>query len=205
MAMREGPRSALLRPFPAAAAALTFLAMACLAPAAQASLIGQTVGVTLTDDGALSLADDVVVAEPGAELTPGDGSQVGGVLLPLERIDVQADRIVISFEEGSPGGGTGFPAGAYYLFSNLVFFDAPTEIVGIQVSSTNLSNLAPITFTADGVTVPLDGILIGEIPGVDTGSVTIVLDMVVPEPATALLLTAGSVALAFARRRLGAR
>jgi hypothetical protein len=198
------------RPIPSLPAPLALallVALVSLGPgAASASLIGQTVGVSLTDGGALSFADNVVVAEPGPELTPGDGSSIGGVLLPTESVDVRSDRIVLSIEEGAPGGGTGYPAGTHYTFSNLVFFDGPTQIVGIHVTTVNLTNLGSVTFTGSSVTVPLSELVVGEIPGVNVGSLTVVLDTVaIPEPATATLVAAGLAWAALAARRSAAQ
>jgi len=185
------------KPIAVAAAALLLL----LAPnVALSSLIGQTVGVNLTDGGSLSLSQNVVVTT-SAEITPGDGSSIGGVLLPTESVDIGAQSIALSLEEGAPGGSTGYPSGTHFTFSNLVFFGQSTEIIGIHVTTTNLSDLGVVSFTGDSVTVPIDTVKIGDIPGIDVGSLTIALDVVtVPEPATALLLAGGIVLLGCVRR-----
>jgi len=185
------------KPIAVAAAALLLL----LAPnVALSSLIGQTVGVNLTDGGSLSLSQNVVVTT-SAEITPGDGSSIGGVLLPTESVDIGAQSIALSLEEGAPGGSTGYPSGTHFTFSNLVFFGQSTEIIGIHVTTTNLSDLGAVSFTGDSVTVPVDTVKIGDIPGIDVGSLTIALDVVtVPEPATALLLAGGIVLLGCVRR-----
>ncbi len=185
------------KPIAVAAAALLLL----LAPnVALSSLIGQTVGVNLTDGGSLSLSQNVVVTT-SAEITPGDGSSIGGVLLPTESVDIGAQSIALSLEEGAPGGSTGYPSGTHFTFSNLVFFGQSTEIIGIHVTTTNLSDLGAVSFTGDSVTVPIDTVKIGDIPGIDVGSLTIALDVVtVPEPATALLLAGGIVLLGCVRR-----
>ena len=180
------------------AAALLFF----LAPnLAWSTLIGQTVGVSLTDGSTLSHTQNVVVST-GAEIKPGDGSPIGGVLLPTESVDIAAQSITLSLEEGAPGGATGYPNGTHFTFSNLVFSDEPTEIVGIHMMTTNLTNLTGVTFTGNSVTVPVDAVKIGDIPGgIDVGSLTIALDvMVVPEPSTGVLVVAGLVALGCANR-----
>ncbi|HBZ70344.1 MAG TPA: hypothetical protein DEP35_11685, partial [Deltaproteobacteria bacterium] len=142
------------------------------------------------------------------EITPGDGSPIGesNILLGTESIDIGAQSITLSLEEGAPGGSTGFPSGTHYTFSHLVFFDVPTEIVGIHVTTTNLTDLGPVTFTADSVTVPVDTVKIGDIPppAIDVGSLTIALDVaVVPEPSTGVLLAAAMLAIGCARRARG--
>jgi len=179
------------------AAALLFF----LAPnLAWSTLIGQTVGVSLTDGSTLSHTQNVVVST-SAEINPGDGSPIGGVLLPTESVDIAAQSITLSLEEGAPGGATGYPSGTHFTFSNLVFSDEPTEIVGIHVMTTNLTNLTGVTFTGDSVTVPVDAVKIGDIPGIDVGSLTVALEvMAVPEPSTGALVIAGLVALRCARR-----
>jgi len=197
----------MVRAFPKSVAAAATLLLLLVAPkAARSSLIGQTVGVSLTNGGALSLSQDVVVAGSGPEIKPGDGSPIGGLLLPTESVEIGAQSITLSLEEGAPGGSTGYPSGTHFAFSNLVFFDIPTEIVGIHVTTTNLTGLGTVTFTADSVTVPVDTVKIGDIPppAIDVGSLTIALDVtVVPEPSTGVLLAAAMLAIGCARRARG--
>jgi hypothetical protein len=193
----------MVLPVPKSFALATATLLLLLAPnAARSTLVGQTVGVSLTDGGSLSLSQSVVVT-PSPEITPGDGSPIGGVLLPTESVDIGAQSIAISLEEGAAGGATGYPTGTHYTFSNLVFFGQSTEIVGIHVTTTNLTNLGSVTFTGDSVTVPIDTVKIGDLPppAIDVGSMTIALDVVtVPEPATGALVTAGIVLLGYAMR-----
>ena len=191
-----------MRSFPGVVLAAGFLFVVALAPArVGATLVGQLVGVSLGDGGALALFDAVVVAEPGAEITPGDGSEIGGVLLPSESIDIGEQGVVLVLEEGAAGGATGYPAGTVLLLSNLVFFDVETRIVGVTVSTGNITNFAGVSFTDDSLTVPLDALVIGDLPGVDIGSITIDLEVeIVPEP-TGAALVAGLALLALAKRR----
>lgn len=178
------------------------LLLVALAPGrAGATLVGQLVGVSLGDGDALALFDTVLVVEPGAEITPGDGSEIGDALLPSESIDIGEQGVVLVLEEGAADGATGYPAGTVLLLSNLVFFDVETRILGVTVSTDNVTNLTGVTFTDDSLTIPLDALVIGELPGVDVGSVTIDLEVeVVPEPAGAAL-AAGLALLALAKRR----
>jgi hypothetical protein len=170
---------------------------------AWSSLIGQTVGVGLTGGG-LSDFQNVLVVASGPEITPGDGSPVGGELLPTESVDIAAQSITLSLEEGLPGGATGFAPGTQFTFSNLFFFNEPTKIVGINVTTTNLTNVAGITFNGDSVTIPVDALKIGDIPGgvIDTGTLAVALDfMVIPEPTTGALVALGVLVLGCARLR----
>ena len=192
----------MVLPVPKSVALATAALLLFLAPKiASSTLIGQTVGVILTDGASHSYSQNVVVT-PSAEITPGDGSSIGGVLLPMESVEIGAQSIAISLEEGT-GGSTGYPIGMHFTFSNLVFFGQSTEIVGRHVTTTNLTNLGAVTFTGDSVTVPVDTVKIGDIPspGIDVGSMTIALKVVtVPEPATGALVTAGIVLLGYAMR-----
>jgi hypothetical protein len=174
-------------------------------PAAEASLIGQSVTVALSDGGSL-FHDDTVTVGSGVELAPGDGSEIGALLLPTERIDIADTSILLSLEEGAPGGGTGYPTGTAYVFTNLAFFGQNTAITGVTLSATNITGIAlgDLTFTATSLRVPISALLIGDLPGVDTGTLQIGLTFaLVPEPGTALLCSLGL--LTFAWRARAAR
>jgi hypothetical protein len=186
------------------AALLALAALLGLSSSAQASLIGQTLGVRLTDGGSLDVSDSVL-AGAGPELTPGDGSDIGVLLLPSEAIDFSAFAIEITLEEGTSGGTTGYPAGTRYVFSDLSFCDPLMVISGVAIGLDNVSGVAlgsEVLFTQDSVTLYIDDLVIGEIPNaVDVGSVTLSLAVtVIPEPGTLALLALGLVALS-ARRR----
>lgn len=176
---------------------------------ASASLIGQTIGIRLTDGAALDLADAVLVGA-GAEITPGDGSGVGSVLLPNESIDVGAFLIELVLEEGASDGTTGLPAGSRYVFSSLDFGDPLAIVAGVSVTLENVTGVAlgsQVFFTDRSVTLYVDTLQIGDLPGaIDIGRVALSLEIVlVPEPGTLALLGLGLASLAGARRmrRLG--
>lgn len=175
-----------------------------LAAPAQATLIGKSVGVTLTDGGSLA-ASDVVVVGAGPEIMPGDGSNVGAFLLPNESVDLGALTIDVFLEEGAPDGTTGYGPGTRYLFSNLSFLDPSLIVSGVIVSLENITGVAlgsQVTFGSDFVSLWIDTLVIGDIPAaVDVGRVSLTLETaVVPEPGTALLLASGLALLASRRR-----
>jgi len=178
--------------------------VASLAGAANATLIGQSVSVALTNDGSVNASDSVLVGA-SAEITPGDGSNVGALLLPNESIDLGAFTIEIALEEGASNGTTGYPAGTHYLFSNLSFLDPSLIISGVTIALVNITGVAlgsQVTFGSDFVSVLIDTLVIGDIPNaVDVGQVTLTLQTtVIPEPGSLALLASGLAALALGRR-----
>lgn len=185
---------------------LTALAFAALP--AHATLIGQTVDIALTDGGSLNLADSVVVGA-GAEITPGDGTNLGGAMLPNELVDLSAFSILIRLEEGLAGGATGYPLGTRLEFTSLVFSDPSLRITGVAVTLGNITGVrlgAQVVFTESSVSLFVDTLTIGELPNaVDVGTVRLDLTVAsVPEPHAAWLLAlAGSGLLALGARRRG--
>ena len=174
---------------------------------AHASLLGQSVDVTLTDGSTLNEADTVLVGA-GPEITPGDGSNVGTLLLPNESVDLGDFVIEVVLEEGASNHTTGYPAGTHYLFSNLGFGDPLLKIVGVGVASDNIANLSPgsVSFTQDSVTLSIDALTIGSIPNsVDVGSVTLSLEVAsIPEPSPLALVGLALAGLAALRGRRSA-
>lgn len=174
-----------------------------LAGAAHATMIGQSVRVTLTDGGSLN-ASDVVVVGSGPEITPGNGSNVGALLLPNESIDFGALTIDVMLEEGAANGTTGYGPGTRYLFSNLSFLDPSLIVSGVTLSLVNITGVAlgsQVTFGSNFVSLLIDSLVIGDIPNaVDVGRVTLTLQTAVPEPGTLVLLASGLAVLALRRR-----
>jgi hypothetical protein len=175
------------------------LLLTLVSSASHATLIGQNVSVTLTDGGSLDASDSVLVGA-GTEIAPGDGSSIGALLLPNESIDLGAFTIAVVLEEGAPDGTTGYPSGTHYLF---LFTDPSLVISSVSVALSNVTGVAlgsQVTFGSDFVSLLVDTLVIGDIPNaVDVGTVTLELGLIVPEPATLVLLaTAAACAL---RRR----
>jgi hypothetical protein len=196
----------MLRPLRSLLLSLPALAFAALP--AHATLVGQIVTVALTDGGSLSLADSVAVGA-GAEITPGDGTNIGGAMLPNEAVDLSAFSILIRLEEGLAGGATGYPLGTRLEFTSLVFSDPSLRITGVTVTLGNISGVtlgAQVVFTGNSVSLFIDTLTIGELPNaVDVGTVRLDLTVAsVPEPHAAWLLAlAGSGLLALGTRGRG--
>lgn len=180
----------------------------CLAtaPEAHATVLGSSVPIDLLSPGnSLALSDTVVVGA-GPEILPADGSNIGSVLLSTYFIDLDTDQIVVRLEEGAPGGLTGFAAGAQLVFSDL-YAGTGLGISGVSVMLDNVTNLAlgdGIGFNARTVFLAIDDLVIGEIPGIDFGTVTLDFTTAVPAPpALPLLLSAllGSWGIRRATRR----
>jgi PEP-CTERM motif len=182
------------------------LALALLvfdASPAVATLIGQSLTVELisSNDGNLHLSDSLTAAG-GGDILPDDGSAIGSILLSTEFIDLGTaggDRIVIGLEEGVSGGLTGYGDQARYVVSGL-YGGLGFIISGISVTTANITGVS-WAFDDHSVTVFIDDLVIGEIAGIDSGSVTIDLTTAVPEPATGALVLLGVTAFALGGRR----
>jgi len=165
-----------------------------LPASADASLVG-TALVRVSDGASLDVSDDVAIGA-GPEITPGDGSKIGALLLPSESIDLGEFTIDLLLEEGAVDGTTGYPAGTRVVFANLDFGDPMLGIVAIGVELVNVSGVAlgsEITFTGHSVAVRVDTLGIGEIAGaVDVGTIRLDLEVApVPEPASFALAALG--------------
>jgi hypothetical protein len=171
------------------------LGVLLLLPApADASLMG-TAQVRVTDGASLDVSDDVAIGV-GAEITPGDGSNIGALLLPGESIDLGGFTIDLVLEEGADDGTTGYPAGTQIVFANLDFGDPTLGIVGIGVELVNISGVAlgsEITFTGNSIAVRVDTLGIGGIAGaIDAGTIRLDLEVAqVPEPGSFALAALG--------------
>jgi hypothetical protein len=189
---------------------LVSLLVLSASPAA-ATLIGQSLTVQLVtlDTGDLSLSvSDTLTAAGGGDILPGDGSAIGSMLLSTEFIDLGTgggDQIVIGLEEGAPGGLTGYGDQARYVVSG-IYEGLGFIISGVSVTTSNITGLT-YAFDDHSVTVFIDDLVIGEIAGIDSGSVTIdFTTTAVPEPGTGALMLLGVTGFAlFGRQRASRR
>lgn len=155
--------------------------LACLAlpPVAGAVLQG-TAEVRLHEEpgGPLDVTDGIAIGA-GPEITPGDGSAIGALLLPGESIDLGGFAIALAVEEGASDGATGYPPGTRFTFGALDFGDPQLGIAGVSLALDNATlDPAAVAFTRDSVTLFVDTLAIGEIPGaVDVAVVTLLLDV----------------------------
>ena len=183
--------------------ALALGALLLLPASADASLVG-TALVRISDGGSLDASDDVGIGA-GPEIVPGDGSNIGALLLPSESIDLGGFTIELLLEEGAVDGTTGYPAGTRVVFANLDFGDPTLEIVAIGVELVNISGVAlgsEITFTGHSIAVRVDTLAVGEIAGaIDVGAIRLNLEVAqVPEPGSLALATLAMTLLASGRQ-----
>jgi hypothetical protein len=182
--------------------ALALGTLLLLSASADASLVG-TALVRVSDGASLDVSDSVGIGA-GPEITPGDGSNIGALLLPSESFDLGDFTIELLLEEGAVDGTTGYPAGTRVVFANLDFGDPALEIVDIGVELVNISGVAlgsEITFTGHSIAVRVGTLGIGEIVGaVDVGTIRLNLEVApVPEPGSVALWTLGITLLAGTR------
>ncbi len=161
---------------------------------ASASMIGDEVSVVAPTLNGSLLGSSLATVGAGPEFEynffPGGP--------PVEfRVDLDAESITLSVDNLA----LDFGAEDIITIADLDWVGMPGEIVGFSIGANNTPvTAADISFTADSVTVALDGSTGGFWSNFD--SVTINLDVAhVPEPGTALLLGMGLLGLARARRR----
>lgn len=189
-------------------------------PASASSiLIGTSATVSLFDAGAgfNPLQDTVTVVSPGAEISAGDSTNIGGVaLITGEFINIEATSIKFSIfggggDQGTPGYQlTGYDPGAHYVISDL-FNPALAKITDVSIVANNIVGVAlgsEVFFDEHSVTLDIDtiGVLTSRN---NLGTLTLNLTVQdvstapVPEPASLTLLVTGLSAFGveFRRRR----
>lgn len=198
-----------------------------LAASAHASLLGTSATATLdSPNGVLGdttpvLFTDTVTVSAGQEIKAGNGSNIGGFMLPAEFIDFTDTSIWVRVAAGGTLNSgalvTGYGSGAHYTFSALNPVNETISGFSVSVGANEISNLAALTAAnwisqvdAHTFTLALDPILFVD-PG--TGSSNAFADVKinftfkptttqnVPEPASVALLAAALGALAWSRKR----
>ncbi len=208
-------------PFCRSAAVLLVLLASLGVPSAASAaptLIGDSVLIEFLDTG-FGDFDDSVIVGAGVEIAQGDGSSIGtDAMTGTEFVNIGA--LAIAF--GIFGGGdvvvdappdvyrgTGLDAGARYHISGL-FDPAAAIITGVSVAHSNLLAAPTVLFDAHSVTLQVGDLAILE-TAFNLGLVTLTLQVqelepsAVPEPATLLLVGAGTAAAGIRRYRARGR
>lgn len=152
---------------------------------AQATLIGDTIDVTLT--GGIAISDVGVLVGPGIEFQGGDAStNFGSFLFPMEFMDVQATSVVMGFD-------TSLGFNAMLTFSSL---DLGSNIIDVILTTAN-TNIVLAGFTATSFTLDMSAwFFVG-----DPADIRVDLVTAVPEPNMVGLLAIGLIGLGLAIRR----
>ncbi|KGM40536.1 hypothetical protein JY96_12150 [Aquabacterium sp. NJ1] len=179
---------------------------------------GTTDGVTLNAT-PLALQQSV---SPSGQILPGDGTDIGGFMLPLESVTLSGTSILVSIAQGASNGTTGYlGAGgqhASYVFDNLNV--AGSVITGVTytpfdnfgasgfVGVSNLATLSSHNFirlaSSHSVVMDLDEIQFADRGQGDSNNFANfrinVQTAPVPEPAVSALVLAGLMALGLTRK-----
>jgi hypothetical protein len=155
-------------------------------------------------------SDTVIVVNPGVEITAGDTTNIGSMdLLGGESIDIGPASI--TYRVRGNGGTdpvdsnytlTNFGPGAFFRFSNL-----EPEIIGVGITLSNVIGVSlgtQVQFGSDNVELFVGTLGVRHVlSGPDLGTITLNLDLAVPEPAPPVALVlglAGLLALRLLRR-----
>ncbi len=159
--------------------------------AANATLIGDTVGCNITGGGSFScdVATNTVV-DPGIEFYVGGGQFIS--------VDISASAIALNFLQ------TGSLGGTIINLTGLDWVDMPLgEIIGFELTSNSgINGFASndISFGAHNVSINL---IETDFNAGASAAISLITDHQVPEPGTIVLLGFGLVGLGLTRKRRG--
>jgi hypothetical protein len=206
---------------------VTLIAGLALALSVQAGLLGTSVTATLSSpngvigDPTPLLFSDTLSVGAGTEISAGNGTAIGGFMLPAEFIDLADSSIQVRVAAGSvlPNGAlvTGYENPARYTFSALNPLGETITGISVTVGANEIANLAALSaanwiqlLNPHTISMELDPILFVD-PG--TGSSNAFADVTIalsfqpnqinqtPEPSTLLLFVLGILAASGHRHR----